>query len=145
MKNQSALSEKTGRFFHIPWATIYTQSLPDLHQALTWPWYASGGYQGGRNPHFATALLGISRGTWSDLHTWASLVMLAGVVVHLVLHWKLSYTSTSIQSGLPRTPKGLLLLLRPFLVPRHTVLPTQALVEVAQEKANALVVIRVQF
>ena len=48
----------------------------------------SGGYQGGRNPHFATSLLGISRETWSDLHTWASLVMVAGVVVHLVLHWK---------------------------------------------------------
>jgi protein-S-isoprenylcysteine O-methyltransferase Ste14 len=48
----------------------------------------SGGYQGGRNPGFATALLGISRTTWSDLHTWASLVMIAGVVVHLVLHWK---------------------------------------------------------
>jgi hypothetical protein len=48
----------------------------------------SGGYQGGRNPGFATELLGISRTTWSDLHTWASLVMIAGVVVHLVLHWK---------------------------------------------------------
>ena len=48
----------------------------------------SGGYQGGRNSRYATALLGLSRGTWSDLHTWASLVMIAGVVVHLVLHWK---------------------------------------------------------
>jgi hypothetical protein len=48
----------------------------------------SGGYQGGRNPSFATSLLGISRTAWSDLHTWASLVMIAGVVVHLVLHWK---------------------------------------------------------
>ena len=48
----------------------------------------SGGYQGGRNPNFATALLGISRETWSDLHTWASLVMIAGVAVHIVLHWK---------------------------------------------------------
>ncbi len=47
-----------------------------------------GGYQGGRNPGFATALLGLSRGTWSDLHTWASLVMIVGVVVHLVFHWK---------------------------------------------------------
>jgi len=39
-------------------------------------------------PGFSTALLGISRETWSDLHTWASLVLIAGVVVHLVLHWK---------------------------------------------------------
>jgi len=48
----------------------------------------SGGYQGGQNAGFATALLGLSRGTWSDLHTLASLVMIAGVVVHLALHWK---------------------------------------------------------
>jgi len=47
-----------------------------------------GGYQGGRNPGFATALLGLSRQTWSDLHTLGSLVMIAGIVVHVALHWK---------------------------------------------------------
>ena len=39
----------------------------------------SGGYQGGRNPGFQTEILGISRTIWSDLHTWVSLVMIAGV------------------------------------------------------------------
>jgi len=48
----------------------------------------SGGYQGGRNAGFATTLLGLSRGTWSDLHTLGSLVMIAGIVVHVALHWK---------------------------------------------------------
>lgn len=48
----------------------------------------SGGYQGGRNPGYATALLGLSRQTWSDLHTWASVVMVVGVVVHFAFHWK---------------------------------------------------------
>ena len=47
-----------------------------------------GGYQGGRNPSLGTALLGLSRGTWSDLHTLGSLVMIAGIVVHVALHWK---------------------------------------------------------
>ncbi|MEA3342021.1 MAG: DUF4405 domain-containing protein, partial [Chloroflexota bacterium] len=47
-----------------------------------------GGYQGGRNPGFATAWMGLSRGTWSDLHTLASLVMIAGILVHVALHWK---------------------------------------------------------
>jgi cytochrome b subunit of formate dehydrogenase len=47
----------------------------------------SGGYQGGRNPGFQTEMLGISRSVWSDLHTWVSLVMIAGVAVHLLLHW----------------------------------------------------------
>ena len=47
----------------------------------------AGGYQGGRNAGHATALLGLSRGTWSDLHTLGSVVMIAGVVVHIALHW----------------------------------------------------------
>ncbi|MBN2006079.1 MAG: DUF4405 domain-containing protein [Anaerolineae bacterium] len=47
----------------------------------------SGGYQGGRNPVFQTAFLGIERTVWSDLHTLGSLVMIAGVGVHLILHW----------------------------------------------------------
>ena len=46
-----------------------------------------GGYQGGRNTAFSTAFLGIPRSSWSDLHTLSSLVMIAGVIVHLVLHW----------------------------------------------------------
>ena len=47
-----------------------------------------GGYQGGRNVGFSTSLLGLSRGTWSDVHTWASLVVVAGVLVHLGFHWR---------------------------------------------------------
>lgn len=47
-----------------------------------------GGYQGGRNPGYATALLGLSRQTWSDLHTLGSLVMIVGVIVHVLFHWK---------------------------------------------------------
>jgi hypothetical protein len=47
----------------------------------------SGGYQAGRNLSFRTEILGISRWVWSDLQTWVSLVMIAGVVLHLVLHW----------------------------------------------------------
>ena len=46
----------------------------------------SGGYQGGRNAHFATTFISLDRAIWSDLHTLASLVMITGVVVHLVLH-----------------------------------------------------------
>ncbi len=48
----------------------------------------SGGYQGGRNANFATSFLGIAREQWSDLHTVTSLVMITGVLVHVVLHWK---------------------------------------------------------
>lgn len=48
----------------------------------------SGGYQGGRNPGFQTVWLGLSREVWSDLHTLGSLVMIAGIGAHLILHWK---------------------------------------------------------
>ena len=48
----------------------------------------SGGYQGGRNPQFSTSLLGIERDLWNDAHTWASFAMIAGVGLHLLLHWK---------------------------------------------------------
>lgn len=48
----------------------------------------SGGYQGGANEVFRTSILGISRWVWSDLHTLTSLVMIGGVTLHLVLHWK---------------------------------------------------------
>lgn len=64
-----------------------------------------GGYQGGRNPGFATALLGLSRGTWSDLHTWSSAVMIAGIAVHIVLHWKwIVCVTKQMLPSLPRRP-----------------------------------------
>jgi cytochrome b subunit of formate dehydrogenase len=48
----------------------------------------SGGYQGGRNPHYGSEILGFSRLLWKDLHDWGGIVMLGGVFLHLVLHWK---------------------------------------------------------
>jgi hypothetical protein len=46
------------------------------------------GYQGGRNPSYGATVLSLARGEWSDLHVWSSLGMIAGIVVHLALHWK---------------------------------------------------------
>ena len=46
------------------------------------------GYQGGRNLDYGREILWLGHHQWSDLHTWSSLVMIAGVLVHLVLHWK---------------------------------------------------------
>jgi len=45
-----------------------------------------GGYQGGRNALYGTQVL-LSHSAWSALHTWASLVMIAGVLLHVALHW----------------------------------------------------------
>jgi cytochrome b subunit of formate dehydrogenase len=47
----------------------------------------SGGYQGGRNPTYGLTVLW-SRHSWSDLHTWTGVLMIAAVVVHLAIHWQ---------------------------------------------------------
>lgn len=46
----------------------------------------SGGYQGGRNPMYGVTIL-FSREGWSSLHTWAGVVMIIAVAVHLANHW----------------------------------------------------------
>ncbi len=47
----------------------------------------SGGYQGGRNPFFGVTIL-FSRQTWSDLHTWAGVLVIVAAVVHFSIHWQ---------------------------------------------------------
>ena len=39
-------------------------------------------------------LLGVSMATWNTLHEWSALVMIAGVILHLVLHWRWVVTMT---------------------------------------------------
>lgn len=50
--------------------------------------FAPSGYQGGRNPYYLQTVLLLSTHTWDTLHTWGSIVMIAGVGAHLVLHWE---------------------------------------------------------
>ena len=48
---------------------------------------AGGGYQGGRNPQYLQAVLGLSRDAWKSLHNYSSIAMVVGVLGHLILHW----------------------------------------------------------
>ena len=48
----------------------------------------SGGYQVGRNPRYLNSIAGLSRDVWKDMHNWSSIIMAAGVLGHLILHWK---------------------------------------------------------
>lgn len=52
---------------------------------LTMP---QGGFRGGRNPAFYQTVLLLNRSGWNDVHVWASLALLVGIGVHVVLHWK---------------------------------------------------------
>jgi hypothetical protein len=47
--------------------------------------YFVGGYQGGRNPTYGITVL-FARETWDLLHTWAGVVMVAAVALHLAIH-----------------------------------------------------------
>lgn len=47
----------------------------------------SGGYQGGRNPMYGIKIL-FERHTWSDLHLWGGVVMMAAIAIHFVIHWQ---------------------------------------------------------
>lgn len=69
-------------------------------------WQAGpGDYRGGRNPNFGKLILGLSRGTWEDLHLWISLALIAIVVIHFVLHlnWIIRMTRRLL---LPASPHG---------------------------------------
>ena len=62
----------------------------------------SGGYQGGRNVHYEQTILLLGHHTWDTLHTWGSIAMIAGVFVHLVLHWKWMVCMTKRLIGRPK-------------------------------------------
>jgi len=45
-----------------------------------------GGYQGGRNPLYGIMIF-FERHTWSEIHIWASVVIVALAALHIPLHW----------------------------------------------------------
>ncbi len=47
----------------------------------------SGGYQGGRNPTYGITIF-FERHSWSDLHIWGGVLMIAAIAVHFVIHWQ---------------------------------------------------------
>jgi len=49
-------------------------------------YFTSGGYQGGRNALYGRTLI-FERSTWSDLHIWGSVFLIAAAVVHIAFHW----------------------------------------------------------
>lgn len=47
--------------------------------------YFPNGYQGGRNPWYDVRIV-FDRATWSDIHTWGGVLMIAAVAIHLAIH-----------------------------------------------------------
>jgi hypothetical protein len=72
------------------WATASLLSVSGVIAAATGIYFLfspSGGYQGGRNPLYDAGFL-VSRGTWTDIHTWSGVAMVVLALVHLVIHWR---------------------------------------------------------
>lgn len=46
------------------------------------------GFRGGRNPAYYETVLFLTRSDWNDIHVWAGLALMVGIVVHVVLHWR---------------------------------------------------------
>jgi hypothetical protein len=44
------------------------------------------GYQGGRNPLYGLVIF-FERHTWSDVHTWSSVIIMGLALLHIPLHW----------------------------------------------------------
>ncbi|MGD2041015.1 MAG: DUF4405 domain-containing protein [Anaerolineae bacterium] len=47
----------------------------------------SGGYQGGRNLMYGVTIF-FERHTWSDLHVWGGILMIAAILIHFAIHWR---------------------------------------------------------
>lgn len=65
-----------------------------------------GGYRGGRNSHFVRSFLGIERWVWNDIHTWVSIALIVGVVIHIALHWNWIVCMTRTLVDSVRRPTG---------------------------------------
>jgi cytochrome b subunit of formate dehydrogenase len=50
-------------------------------------------------------ILGVDFGIWQTLHKWAGIVMLVGVVLHQLLHWKWIVAMTKKVLPRPKLPK----------------------------------------
>jgi Domain of unknown function (DUF4405) len=70
------------------WATVLVLTISSLLILLTSIYFLilpSGGFQGGRNPHYGQTFL-FDRHVWIDIHTWAGMVLIAVSVFHILLH-----------------------------------------------------------
>jgi len=56
-----------------------------------------GGFQGGRNSLYGVVIF-FERHTWSDIHTWASVIIISLAALHIPLHW--SWITKMTRSGL---------------------------------------------
>lgn len=67
-------------------AAVFVGAVLAILSGIYFLYVPSGGYQGGRNPLYGVTVF-FERHTWSDLHVWGGVLMIAAVVVHFAIHW----------------------------------------------------------
>lgn len=86
MKDTIRMSRQTRQNWLID-ATVFAGALLAGLTGIYFLYLPSGGYEGGRNPAYGLSIL-FGRETWSDLHTWGGVLMIAAVVIHFAIHWE---------------------------------------------------------
>jgi Domain of unknown function (DUF4405) len=86
MSKQASFSIQTRRNWLIDAAVFFGGVLATL-SGVYFLFLPSGGYQGGRNPMYGVTIL-FGRDTWSVVHTWTGVLMIAAVALHLGIHWR---------------------------------------------------------
>ncbi len=81
---RSNLSPTTRRNWWID-AIVFIGAALSILTGIYFLYLPVGGYQGGRNPTYGITIL-FERHTWSDLHTWGGIAMIAAVAIHLWIH-----------------------------------------------------------
>ena len=85
MTKQVRISKQTRTNWLIDTA-VFLGALVTALSGIYFLFFTSGGYQGGRNELYGITLL-FARTTWSDLHLWGGVIMIADVAVHIAIHW----------------------------------------------------------
>ena len=103
MKN-SSLASKTRNNWLIDVA-LFVSAIAASVSGIYFLFFATGGYQGGRNPVYGITIL-FNRTTWDLIHAWTGIAMIIIVLFHLVLHekWLLSAIRRTIKELVGRGP-----------------------------------------
>jgi len=85
MSKRATMSKQTRNNWLID-AALFVGAVLAATSGIYYLFVPSGGYQAGRNPMYGVTIL-FERSTWSDLHMWGGVLMIAAAVVHIAIHW----------------------------------------------------------
>ncbi len=95
------------------WILAISMAVTGLLEAISgfilWLGFPSGGGGGGLGRAWGGGGIGqltfweLSKHTWTDIHDWAAVALVALVVIHVALHWKwIARMAKSMFRGTPR-------------------------------------------